>query len=366
MARPVIASAEGNLERKSKTRLRDVLHPWTVTAFDQGDDLGRDVVIQPIEEHESIATASKHFFAAQLKATAAPFASVHSLSVPSRHLELWLGPPPIWVFAYSEADDLFRVRSASDLGREADQQSPGWRDQEKVTIRFPEESTLTMRMTKVDLYRLVRDGLDQQGGLQGFHEARRRVVLTDLFHVGTHTTSRVLQADGEDGRKITLISGPGWTDGDLDADDVFAPRVLAGAFLLYEEIWVSVGILEVVAAVAGSTLLREMVETGRLVPFAVDRPIMFWHERNARAGRLDIMQIARGPADFRAQTIQDYARWGVTPDLVDLIIARTRQLPAALNDSVLAQVNLDLENQRIRRLLGLSEFRAGELEPSVV
>jgi hypothetical protein len=190
----------------------------------------------------------------------------HVERIETRHLELWTGEgsPALVVLVWSAETGEFRARTARNIRAELDRVKPDWPRQQTVSVYFRAADVLA-RPDVLRLKEAVLEETDTLGGRTRFHARRRRGLLLDLV-VGTVATSHKIEAVGAAGDAAVFESGPGWQSGEIDPADVFAPRVLRTALLLYEEVWVPLDLIGVALRVVPPELILSLVERSRLVP----------------------------------------------------------------------------------------------------
>lgn len=346
---------QSQISRRSQRAFEAWVDPWLFTAVDQRDDYGRDGFVQIVDRIDGRDTASPLTFAVQLKAHASPFRDTHSEPLETRHLALWTDrlAPSTLVVVWSEADDQIRCRTAREILDELALHAPKWRDQSEVSAQFRNEHTYRDVGSRLAALRSrIADETDRAGGISSFHRDRPRVILTDLFNVGRVTTSSNLTLS--DGRRLFI--GPGWMDGDLDNEIFSGQRVLAGALLLYEEVWFQYNHTDCALALLGPDLFIALLHTKRIVPYVLQEFVGFELLPGQVRGRVNGFVVGESVLDVLGNHVRQYASI-LAPG--HLSIANEILRHTVLTDDVrpahiINETRRDLGQPRLRTLLGLS------------
>jgi hypothetical protein len=139
---------------------------------------------------------------------------------------------------------------------------------------------------------------------------------------------------------------------------VFAPRVLAGALLLFEEVLVPLAFLEVTVRSLGPQLLRSLLTAEHLIPVATEDLVGFRHE----AGEFRGTPVGIHPHDEEGPFVRRAAERmlvSVTDkrDLLEAIHRTTKIIPPTVTARIVKESQNDLTKPAIRNLLGLSPHR---------
>jgi hypothetical protein len=361
MTRGIGRSRQQLLEDESIVAVQRLLLPWTLTLVDGRHDIGRDGIVQVFDINaEGSGTASPLFFAIQVRAHDARMETEHRERPETRHLKLWRdGDAPTLLAVWSAADGEVRVRGAKSMARELDQVRPGWEGQDTASVRFgPEHSVRTGEELRARMRRLLADESDVLGGQTRFHRTRRRVLLLDLI-MGTVNTSQRIgteKTDPGDPDPIDFVLGPGWRTGEIHPADVYAPRVLATALLLFEEVWLPVTLAGVLLRALPVAELLRLLAAGRIVPFASTHALAFGYRPKETRGSIILLASVTSPwNDAIRREVEKFAlNPGDRERLAEALVRHSRVLGQDLADRVLKETKNDLQNERTRQLLGLS------------
>ena len=362
---PIIVSRENQQEADSIAAVQHALRPWRVTPVDGRDDVGRDGFCQindPLADGTGRARATPVTFNFQIRSHADRFSHCHVERISTRHLNLWSARNAVCtvLFIYSAASDSIRWRTARDLRREVDLLRAGWLDQDTVSVEFREEHALE----ELDrLLRSVNDESDWDGGVSEFHVTRRRVVLTDIFVDGANTGTtfalrRGSPSGSEDGY---LYVGSGWMANDIAPADVDGLVALAGASLLYEELWVPLTQATNTIRLLGRPLLEDLITKGRLHFWTVPGTVGFVFSKDRLQGDrwgtfVTLSSPQRSPGDDLAEWVERIAKEHGDPSISPLILRAIRELPGgnARALAIIRESEVDLAKSTIRHLLGIS------------
>lgn len=362
---PIRITPQQAQEHRSSTAIEMALAPWMIRWMQQGQDFGRDAFVQIADDDGTGGAILRPLtLMIQSKSHSAPSTEPFTVPVQTNRLRNWIdGSTPLVVIAWSDVDGGIGYRSARAAAAELDRLHRDWRTQAEVGIRFRPEDVLEANAAREKVKRWVADESDIFGGADQFHRVSRRVLLTDLFH-GTGRTSETLNAIGERGKPLQIVMGTGWLAQELDPRDIFAPRVLAGALILYEQVFVPLHLLGVVHESVGPALNALLAED-RIVPVASEAWLGFRFDEEATRGQLSCF----GPSGLSPEEVQRRAvdRWiasaGVKGELADLVTRKTHFLPRAISERVEIQAKRHLTDPRIRAALGLTHPAADASEP---
>lgn len=362
---PIRITPQQAQEHRSLPAIQEALLPWTVRWMEQGQDFGRDGFVQIVDADGAGGAILRPLtLMIQCKSHSASSAEPFTVPVQTNRLKNWIdGSTPLVIVVWSTVDGEIGYRSARAAAAELDRLHRDWRAQAEVGIRFRTEDVLEPGAAKEKVKRWVADESDVFGGADQFHRVRRRVLLTDLFN-GTGRTSETLTATGEGTNQLHIVMGTGWRGEELDPRDIFAPRVLAGALILYEQVFVPLHLMGVVRDSVGPALNALLAED-RIVPVAPEAWVGFRFDEGATRGQLSCF----GPSGLSPEEIQRRAvdRWiasvGVKGELADLITRKTHFLPRAISERVAIQAKRHLTDPRIRAALGLTRSAADGSEP---
>src|SRR5579862_1497142 len=176
---PIVVSRQGTQEKAALAALMGCLLPWRLTLVDQRDDFGRDGFVQVVSESADGSLAiSPLTFAVQSKSSSDAFPETHVERFETRHVNLWTASlaSPLVIFVWSRATGEIRFRTASDVRHELDRSGQGWKEQGTVSVPFRLVDRFDAPASLDALSRIVTDELDQLGGVEKFHAARRRIV----------------------------------------------------------------------------------------------------------------------------------------------------------------------------------------------
>lgn len=363
---PISISPQQIQEGRSTRAIEESLSPWIVSWVQQGKDFGLDGWVRIVDESTTGGgSVSPLTFNLQAKSHQRPSTEPFGIPVDCRHLGNWTGGPgTVLIAAYSAHDGQIAYRTARQAVVELDATRVGWREQASTTVHFRPEHILGGVVGRRTIRRWIADEADTRGGVQQFHTVQRRVLLTDLYHgqVGTSTT---IEARGQgDGSETKIFVGPGWTDGELDPSDVYAPRVLAGALLLYEQVLLPIDFLGVALRSIGSDSLRALMDAGRIVPVATESVVGFRAAADGLLGSPVSMSLATEDALHEKIITRNVNLVGSDRQLLEAVRRSTRFLPKSLGERVVRETKADLAKSEIRGLLGLScERPTGGPEP---
>lgn len=358
-------TAQSTLSRRSQRAFESWIDPWLFTAVDQRDDYGRDGFVQVVDDAKGAGFAAPLTFAVQLKAHDAAFREAHAEPLETRHLALWTDrqAPPTLVALWSKTDDEFRCRTAREIVDELALHNAEWRSQAEVTTQFRPEHALKEPESRLPRLRSrIADEADRLAGVATFNSERPRVILTDLYNEGlVSTSSNLTLSDG-----VRLFVGPGWIDGDLDARSFQTARVLAGALLLYEEVWFEYNHTDSALTVLGPDLLIELLYARRIVPFVLPEFIGFRILPNEVRGELTGFVAGNNVHAPLRKHVNRYASI-LAPghqSIANEILRHTLLVEGVQSSPIVAQTKRDLARPSIRTMLGLSSHVLEGTEPA--
>ena len=358
-------------ESQSLRAVEDALDPWRITWVDGRDDCGRDGFIQLIDELPDASGAAAPLTAAiQVKSEGTPLGDRHLEPLETRHVALWSDDcaPSTLVVVWSKSTSELRWRTACEIVRELAVLRPHWREQGEVGVEFRKEHTFAAAAdARRFLYRRIADESDRFGGRARHHKFRRRALLTDVYLQTTPSSHSFTLKGIEDHNKdneLIVVQGPGWLYGDIDAADILATRVLAGAALLYEEVWLPFWSIRAVVGAIGREALLQMLRSDRMSFFELSSTAGFHYRRGEMRGSL--MSYGRASQPEQADGVllrQQLVRLlGSSDDEVaEAVLRRTVSLGPEFGSRVLTESNRDLSNRSLRDLLGLGP-KSGENE----
>jgi hypothetical protein len=347
---------EHETARAAQRRVEEKLAPCIPTRLGQGDDYGIDAYVQHVLPGiPPIRTAE--LFCLQIKGKVTPLEEMHSEQLKTAHLLNWSSYQiPVIIAVHCVASDQTRWRAATDIVSELDLRSNGWRARASVSVNFSESDARSDGTLHEWLNKVLVHLSDVAGGRTRFHVGVRSVLLTEMYHFGTSSVGqRGSLSDTPNGPPVVdFVSGMQWGQGEVDQNAVAATRVLAGALLLFDQVFFPV--YHTIAAVAtlGPELFRKLVEKQRLVPIT-----------HLGEGKLMFITDREGFGDvyfFKADETAITQEFGLTKDFARVVTAATRHLP------VIANVSKELREVSklayIRDLLGLGYPRPQAKEPS--
>jgi hypothetical protein len=148
------------------------------------------------------------------------------------------------------------------------------------------------------------------------------------------------------------VFGSGWTDGELDADDVFAPRVLAGGLLLFEQVLLPLAALEVVLRTLSREVVLSLLKSERLVPvYCEDMPAFF--SSDGLLGVPTTYRLVRPDPSLPSALERFVPTVNADKELRECVLSRTKVLPEAVPRRIVAETQKDLQGPALRKLVGL-------------
>ncbi len=369
---PIKVTPQSHLEKESLDALDAFLSPWRLQRFDMGDDFGRDALAQVVEGEGDEMRLSKVSGYFQVKAHDAEYQEPHAEDLETRHLRIWAdGTPPMIVATWSRKSSEFRFRTAREVVKELAVTKLDWEKQDRVRVQFRTEHKFKSGKEAIDALKIkLVDECDAPGGVEKFHEATRRVLLTSLIWrtVSTSVTATLVAPDAP---KLFIVDGTGWTDGDIDPRDVAAKQLLAGAFLVFEQVWILRHLLKICAAVLPAPVLQSLLERRRLVVVEHAHLSGFSYEDGRRRGKpisgeLGTRKVGEKlpPTDYLKDRLAEELRESVDgAKLAEHALHGAVLMAAEATSEALSRTKRDLEDPRIRDLLGLSPHRVDDTEP---
>lgn len=350
---PIKVSQKSRQERRSLHAIEEALDPWRCSWVDGRDDYGRDGFIQLVDElPDGSGSASPLVAAIQVKSEGRAFDSRHIESLETRHLAMWAHEiaPCTLVAVWSLATNEIRWRTAKEIVREVTVLRPGWKTQGEVGVEFRTEHSFSSSVeARKDLCRRIEDESDHLGGLATVHRARRRILLTDLG-LDSIASLTWFEATRADGNKITIVSGPGWLEGDVDPDEVRADRVLAAAALLYEEIWLPIWFLPVIVKMLEPGTFVRALQRRKIVIFSLRETVGFCRPNNERWGYLQRVVPQIWSVE---QEVRRVAGLAGCDDIGAEILRATVVADEGLSARIWEETRRDLNDSKMRSLVGL-------------
>ncbi len=155
-------------------------------------------------------------------------------------------------------------------------------------------------------------------------------------------------------------------DGDLDPLVFHAERTLAGALLLYEEVWFEYNHVDTALTVLGPDTLIELLHAKRIVPFALPHYVSFELRPGQVRGGLTGMFPTSGLLDQLMSHAKRYAPL-LAPGhatVAEEIVRHTLLISEVTGPPIIRQTNSDLIKPAIRKSLGLSPHLVEGTEPA--
>jgi len=364
---PINVSPQQLQERESLRQIEESLAPWLIQWCQQGSDFGRDGWVQIVDEVGPGGQVSPLTFLIQAKSEREAFGERTAVSIETRHLGSWnASPSSVLVALWSGVSRRCAFRTARDIVAELDRVRSGWREQTAVSVHFRSEHVLSGKSARDFVRRRVADEADALGGVKRFHQVRRRVLLTDLY-LGTSSTAQTITASAPGKPDDQVVLGPGWEEAELDRSDVYAPRVLAGALLLFEEVLIPLASFEVVLRALEPRVVQMLLTAGHLVPVSAEDLTAFRCEGGQLRGKAVALHVHHEGDAVPAMIDRLFGslKQRNAGDLLATIHRTTRPIAPSVTFRVVSETHRDLGNPAVRRLLGLSPHRIDDTSEPV-
>ncbi|MDZ4404284.1 DUF4365 domain-containing protein [Prosthecobacter sp.] len=340
--------------RTAQRAVEDYLSPCIPTRLAQGDDYGYDAFVQHVIPG-CPPLRTPMVFGLQVKGTSKLIEQNQSEQLKVRHLVEWTSTQfPVLIALHSIPSNTTRWRFADEVVNNLENESPKWRTQTTVAVNFKDSDEYLPEQFHPWLGRCLAMAYDKEGGHSRFHKVCRSVFLTEIYHDHVFTGQHFNIAAERRGASIAnCVTGMQWSKGELDEKAVTARRVLAGALLLFDQVYFPAQLIRSAVAALGFQRFINLTREQRLIPVCepLNSEVTFVVEQSG-VGNLQILSAPE--ADMLGGNLDAVAKEFRLPRLFHKVVANA--VKAVSYDNKMHREMIETAKSKlIRDLFGLGE-----------
>jgi hypothetical protein len=193
---------------------------------------------------------------------------------------------------------------------------------------------------------------DFQGGVEKYHSATRKVVLTSFFAPDKAETVYYPAFEAGSKEMYFLTLGEGWFKGDLNPYEASYQNIFISALFLYEEVWLPYDAIKILFTDLGEAISFELLESSRVKLYSIPHLGGFTFVGKQKKGKLFSLSPTEGLIERQIRS--NFSKYNKST--IDRLM-RFIEIKNDLNIEKIVKIsNKHIKIPSLRKLLGLNNF----------